>query len=496
MLKSFFTFLLLGNLALISSLEASSVPSEKRIPTKYSHTAKAVVQVFAPLKGNRKPLGFAKKKAPISQNQALLQWENILRLSVKGSGFIYEFNGQKYVITNAHVIDAGKEDSIFINQGMEGIPLKLIGGDTFYDIAVLGFKSKKDSDFFQHTLSFSTNPLNQGGEFSVLARPFPQTRSRNLPPGHDKYSPYYYSKGGIVGLYPANGNLRGKRFFDTDADIFKGCSGSPLLDDNDEVIGINTSRIKTGNTHLNRCISGVWAKEIIERIITSEAHRVSRGFLGLVLQQKGKVFQLPASGIILEDVMPNSPAATALEDEANDKLVLKAINNERVPTLDHALAMLDEISRSNKVDLTFYNPTKNITKTVAVYPKVFVDRHLEGIATHFFTQFGPLNPVQRNQILDLKGDFEGPTVKVSSLDPTGYCCPNKDRSMTLDGSGGDGGFNEKFFRIETLKDLGVMVRMGAYSGKVELFGHTDRVFKQLTISPGRFGSVPLRMLYY
>ena len=66
-----------------------------------------------------------------------------------GSGFAYSYKGKKYVVTNAHVIEnaADEDSSVFVfSVDRSRYPVKVLGGDSFYDIAVLEFLTQPGDD--------------------------------------------------------------------------------------------------------------------------------------------------------------------------------------------------------------------------------------------------------------------------------------------------------------------------------------------------------------
>lgn len=66
-----------------------------------------------------------------------------------GSGFVIERQGKKYVITNAHVIERAKASAgaLFAwSTSRTKYPVQVVGGDSFYDLAVLEFTEGPPDD--------------------------------------------------------------------------------------------------------------------------------------------------------------------------------------------------------------------------------------------------------------------------------------------------------------------------------------------------------------
>ncbi len=82
-----------------------------------------------------------------------------------GSGFVIEYGGTYYVLTNVHVIDAasGEPGSIIVYSiTREQYPMKVVGGDSFYDLAILAFDGKEPGEELQ--------PLSFSGQAAELAQ--------------------------------------------------------------------------------------------------------------------------------------------------------------------------------------------------------------------------------------------------------------------------------------------------------------------------------------
>ncbi|MFA5196616.1 MAG: trypsin-like peptidase domain-containing protein, partial [Bacteroidales bacterium] len=108
-------------------------------------------------------------------SEAETAYEKILDLSNSkgsGSGFIIEKNGKKYVITNAHVIENASElaGSIYIYSiNRKKYEAKVVGGDSFYDIAVLEFITPPGTEV--STVYFSAKNPRIGEKVFALGNP-------------------------------------------------------------------------------------------------------------------------------------------------------------------------------------------------------------------------------------------------------------------------------------------------------------------------------------
>ncbi len=106
------------------------------------------------------------------------------------------------------------------------------------------------------------------------------------------------------------------RFLQTDAAINPGNSGGPLVNLDGEIIGINTAIASNsgGYQGIGFSIPINVAKWVTKQLI--DAGHVSRGYLGVQLEELNaeladKLGVHRGDGVLVADVMPNTPAAAA-----------------------------------------------------------------------------------------------------------------------------------------------------------------------------------------
>lgn len=218
-----------------------------------------------------------------------------------GSGFIVNSNGQ--IITNAHVVDGATKVSVVLKDGrqFEG---KVIGTDPVTDVAVVKIEANN-----LPTVKVGNSEALQPGELAIAI---------GNPLGLDNTVTV-----GIVSATGRSGSQVGipdKRvsFIQTDAAINPGNSGGPLLNQNGEVIGMNTAIIQ-GAQGLGFAIPINQVQHIAEQISTTG--KVQHPYLGIQMvtlspEVKESLNQDPNSpisvnedqGILIVRVMPNSPA--------------------------------------------------------------------------------------------------------------------------------------------------------------------------------------------
>ncbi len=252
---------------------------------------------------------YASGLAPVSgqsHNTAYLAQQQSL-----GAGSIMDPNG--YILTNAHVIQNARSISVLVpdlsknfepSDGRSSelpttvIPARVIGLDTVSDLAVI----KVDKAGLP-ALKFGDSDRTHPGEL-VLAFGSPLGLQDSVSLGVisavnrqlDANSPMVYLQ--------------------TDAAINPGNSGGPLVDMQGDLVGVN-SMIESksgGNEGLGFSIPSNTAKRIYEQII--RYGHVRRGVIGISPINLDRTLAEGLglsrdSGVLVEDVEPDSPAAEA-----------------------------------------------------------------------------------------------------------------------------------------------------------------------------------------
>ena len=219
-----------------------------------------------------------------------------------GSGFIISEDGQ--IITNAHVVDGADTVTVTLKDGriLDG---QVLGSDPVTDIAVIKVNERN-----LPTVSLGNSDQLQPGEWSIAI---------GNPLGLDNTVTV-----GIVSGVGRSSNQVGvpdKRveFIQTDTAIKPGNSGGTLLNQQGEVIGVNTAII-SGAQGLGFAIP----INMVDRIATelAETGQVEHPFLGIQMitlsaNVKEEINSNPNSGLTVEEetgiliarVLSDSPAA-------------------------------------------------------------------------------------------------------------------------------------------------------------------------------------------
>ncbi|MEQ8757758.1 MAG: HhoA/HhoB/HtrA family serine endopeptidase [Coleofasciculus sp. G1-WW12-02] len=286
--------------------------------------------------------------------EALPQMPQERRLRGQGSGFIIDPSG--VVVTNAHVVDRADKVTVILKDGrqFEG---NVQGVDEITDLAVVKIDG---NNLPVVTLGDSTNV--QVGDWAIAV---------GNPLGLDNTVTL-----GIISTLQrssAEAGIPEKRldFIQTDAAINPGNSGGPLLNQQGQVIGINTA-IRADAMGIGFAIPINKAKEITAKLMRGE--KVVHPFIGIRMttltpqlaqennRDPNSSFMVPeVNGVLVVQVVPDSPAAAAGMRRGD---VVTAINGQSVNSAQQ-LQRLVENSGVNQV-LQVKVVRGNQTKTLSV----------------------------------------------------------------------------------------------------------------------------------
>jgi serine protease Do len=210
-----------------------------------------------------------------------------------GSGVIIDKSG--LILTNNHVIKDADEITVKFadNQEHKGT---VVGTDAKTDLAVLRVNAKDELP----VAALGNSDTLRVGEWAVaIGNPFGLDHTLTV----GVISATGRSEVGIAAY---------ENFIQTDASINPGNSGGPLLNVRGEVVGINTAIVATGQG-IGFAIPINMARKVMEDLV--KKGRVTRGWLGVGIQpltpELAKGFGVSGEGVLVNQVMPRSPAETA-----------------------------------------------------------------------------------------------------------------------------------------------------------------------------------------
>ena len=282
-----------------------------------------------------------------------------------GSGFIINKNGD--IITNAHVVSGADKVTVILKDGRQ-IEGKVIGSDDLTDIAVVQVKPDNNLP----TVSIGSSANLQPGDWAIAI---------GNPLGLDNTV-----TAGIISAIGRNSGQIGvdKRvsFIQTDAAINPGNSGGPLLNQNGEVIGVNTAIIQ-GAQGLGFAIPIETAQRIAKQLI--ENGKVSRAYLGIQIVtvdpnvrrrvNQDTEFGIQISedkGVLITRVVDDSPAAKAGARRGD---VIVRFNDKEILSADQVTQLVEDRAVGDKIRMEVKRAGQTVALNVetAQFPQKFPD---------------------------------------------------------------------------------------------------------------------------
>jgi serine protease Do len=262
-----------------------------------------------------------------------------------GSGVVVTSEG--HIITNNHVVDQVDEIEVQLSDGRTK-KARLVGSDAVVDLAVL-----KVDDAGLKPLKFGDSDAMQAGDFVVAIG-----------------NPFGFEETVTDGIISSKG--RPNRvdgfgdYLQTNAAINPGNSGGPLVNLRGEIIGINTAIISRsgGSQGIGFAIPSNSVKVALESLLKNG--RIIRGYLGI---QARPITQgvSETDGVIVDDVVPNSPAAEA-KLKRDD--VIKKFNGHTVRNITELRSLVSQVELNKKVELELVRSgaTQKVTAEIKEQP--------------------------------------------------------------------------------------------------------------------------------
>lgn len=252
--------------------------------------------------------------------------EEVPTMQSAGSGFVIDLegDGSRYLVTNFHVVqegllpgttrlrDGASIAAVFPRQSDDPIPLRVIGANPSFDLALLTELNSAASfpDVAGMKIADS-DTVRVGQKVIAIGNPFGLESTVTA---------------GIVSavgrFVPSVGQINIPTI-QTDAAVNPGNSGGPLLDSRGELIGINTSILNPDGRSFAGLGFAVPSNLLVEALANLELGGLSdvsdtRPTLGVNLLTIGllsggvrQLLGLPADGVVVVEVMPGGPADKA-----------------------------------------------------------------------------------------------------------------------------------------------------------------------------------------
>ena len=344
--KILFTFLLF-NLVFVNSLRAKPIPdsfadlAERLMPSVVNISTTQTIKTTA----NPFPFQFP-PGSPFEEMFKDFNQPTERKASSLGSGFIIDKNGT--VVTNNHVID--KAEDIVVRVGEKDYKAKIIGADSYADVAVLKIES---NDEFKPVKFGDSDKARVGDWVVAIGNPFGLGGTVTS---------------GIISARNRDINLtRYDDFIQTDASINQGNSGGPLFNLNGDVVGVNTAILgQGGSIGIGFSIPSNDASNVIDQLI--KYGETKRGWLGVNIQEVTKE-------IAEVEALKNTEGALVLvvnEKGPADKAGLKAgdiilkFNGQKIDMMRKLPKLVSRTEVGKIVDLEIWRDKKIIIKKLTL----------------------------------------------------------------------------------------------------------------------------------
>ena len=267
--------------------------------------------------------------------------ENVTSL---GSGFVFDNQGR--IITNHHVVRDSKNVDVTFIDGNRYVA-SVIGNDPFNDIAVI--------DITQN-ISEQLNPLRLGNSSAV------EVGDQVIAIGN----PYGLAGSMTVGIVSQKGRListEGSAFsipsvIQTDALINPGNSGGPLINVNEEVIGMNTAGVLSDSgsfSGIGLAVPSNTISKIVPVLISKGNYThpwigISASTLTSKLTENFENLSRDFKGVYVDSIIKDGPADKArlqgsTTDQYGDKHgndIITAVDNHNVTYMEDLVSYIDE----------------------------------------------------------------------------------------------------------------------------------------------------------
>ncbi len=269
-----------------------------------------------------------------------------------GSGVIISPDG--YIITNGHVVDGATQIKVTLND-RRVLTGKLVGTDKLTDLAVV----KVNASDLPSIAWGDSSKLQPGQTVLAFGSPFGYFQfsvTRGIVSAVDRPNPY------------SDDPRKPGGFIQTDAAINPGNSGGALVNSHGELVGINTFIISNNGSFAGAgfAIPSQIVRSTAEQLMKNG--KVDHGYLGISLNDvtpaNAHFFNLQqASGAIISQVSPDSPASTAGLHTGD---VISQINGKKIPNGSALQVAVSQINPGTNISLEVFRDGKPMTVNLVV----------------------------------------------------------------------------------------------------------------------------------
>jgi len=310
-------------------------------------TSTSTSKIFKDVQASVVQITRENKQAPDSPGD-----ENVTSL---GSGFVFDKEGR--IITNHHVVQDSKSVDVTFIDGNRYVA-SVIGSDPFNDVAVIKI-TQNISEKLRPLILGNSSGVEVGDQVIAIGNPYGLAGSMSL---------------GIVSQKGRLISTEGSAFsipsvIQTDALINPGNSGGPLLNIQEEVIGMNTAGVLSdsgGFSGIGLAVPSNTISKIVPVLISKGNYThpwlgVSASTLTSKLTENFENLSRDFKGVYVDSITKDGPADKAglrgsTTDQYGDKHgtdIITAVDNHNVTYMEDLVSYLDENKKpGEKLNLT------------------------------------------------------------------------------------------------------------------------------------------------
>jgi serine protease Do len=322
-----------------------------------------------------------------------------------GSGFIVEYKGQDYILTNNHVVKDAEQLTVSLSdeKRFSGNDLEIIGRDPETEVAVI--RVKKGGDL-PDIPSGSVDELKVGDWVIAIGNPF---------------GLFGTVTAGVVSAKGRSAVSLSRNmyadFIQTDAAINQGNSGGPLINTRGEVVGVNTMIYSQtgGNIGIGFAVPIDIAMDVLESLV--ETGTVARGYLGIIPENlspdiKKALNYKHEKGVYVKRVEEGTPADKA--GLAEGDIILK-IDDKEIENVNILRKMVAARDPNEKVKVTVWRNGGERTLTVELGKRPSAEVSAVGSGTREEWLGMQLLPSTSKEAKNIWGDKEVEGVFISEV---------------------------------------------------------------------------------
>ena len=310
-------------------------------------TSISISKIFKDVQGSVVQITRENKHAPDSPGD-----ENVTSL---GSGFVFDKEGR--IITNHHVVQDSKSVDVTFIDGNRYVA-SVVGSDPFNDVAVIKI-IQNISEKLRPLILGNSSAVEVGDQVIAIGNPYGLAGSMSL---------------GIVSQKGRLISTEGSAFsipsvIQTDALINPGNSGGPLLNSQEEVIGMNTAGVLSDSgafSGIGLAVPSNTISKIVPVLISKGNYThpwlgISASSLTSKLTENFENLSRDFKGVYVDSISKNGPADKAglrgsTTDQYGDKHgtdIITAVDNRNVTYMEDLVSYLDENKKpGEKLNLT------------------------------------------------------------------------------------------------------------------------------------------------